>query len=395
VNDASFVRARKIPARFFPQPACMSMIVALPRSAVELTPLELPEFVMSNSMLRVFAAAILFIPLAAAADSIVCVTNVTDFQTALTNAQGSTSATYIEVARGTYAQPTGRGSALTFDSTAANQGQLDITGGYNGDCTAQIQNPALTVLDANGAPGVLSLTSQAGISVRYLTIQGGANATPGGTGGLLAFSTEGPVIIDYNIIRNNYSGTDAGVFAIVDDSNSRTNIRVNGNLITNNLSSNLCAAGGTDNHGGGSTDVINNTIAYNTSQASTLAGGFCTSSYSFVSNNIAWGNSTYDLSIVGMSFNNDCGTMQNESEGCETNGSLNLDPQFSSVSDFHLLPTSPLLGQGTLMPDTYDGSPDYGLPTIDIEGHPRSYNGFVDMGAYERGDEIYGNDFDH
>ena len=40
-------------------------------------------------------------------------------------------------------------------------------------------------------------------------------------------------------------------------------------------------------------------------------------------------------------------------------------------------------------------TPPGGLPTIDIEGHPRSYLGLVDMGAYERGDKLFDNDFDH
>jgi hypothetical protein len=51
------------------------------------------------------------------------------------------------------------------------------------------------------------------------------------------------------------------------------------------------------------------------------------------------------------------------------------------------LPTSPLLGQGTL-------TPAGGLFTIDLEGHPRTFNNTIDMGAYERGDEIYSSDFD-
>jgi len=358
--------------------------MALAESAFD-HPFEPPEFAMSNHVVFFLACNAAAMPLVAAAGT-VCVTNVTDFQTALTNAQGSTAATFIEVARGVYAMPVG--SALTFDSSASTQGQLDVTGGYNSDCSAQIENPALTILDARGSSAVLSLTSQAGISVRYLTIENGTSATPGTSGGLTARSMEGPVIINYNIIRDNYSQTDAGMFAIIDDTSSRNAIRVDGNLITNNLSSNLCAAGGINNRGTGSTDITNNTIAYNTSQANFVAGGFCAISNSGASNNIAWGNSTYDFSVVGTFANNDCGTRQNYPTGCSDNGNLSVDPQFSSSTDFHLLPTSPLLGQGTL-------TPDGGLPSIDIEGHPRSYNNLVDIGAYERGDEIFEDDFDH
>jgi len=39
-------------------------------------------------------------------------------------------------------------------------------------------------------------------------------------------------------------------------------------------------------------------------------------------------------------------------------------------------------------------NPASSLPTIDIEGHARTFNGTVDMGAYERGDEIFSGEFE-
>jgi hypothetical protein len=111
----------------------------------------------------------------------VCVHDAGELQTALTAAQGSTSETFINLAEGTYSPD----ATLTFYSLATNQGQLDVTGGYDSNCTATTQNPALTLLDGGGLVPVLNLESWNGISVRYLTIQNGhAAALSGGRGGL-------------------------------------------------------------------------------------------------------------------------------------------------------------------------------------------------------------------
>src|SRR5690242_6499776 len=92
-------------------------------------------------------AAFFYTVCAATSAHAVCVTDVTGFQAALTAAEGSTTTTIIEVARGTYHLS---GSALTFNSGSFSQGQLDITGGYSPDCSTVIENPALTIIDAGG-----------------------------------------------------------------------------------------------------------------------------------------------------------------------------------------------------------------------------------------------------
>jgi hypothetical protein len=314
-----------------------------------------------------------------------------DFQAQLTAAAASAAAATIKVPRGTYHLG---GNQLGFDATAMNQGQFDIEGGYNSDCSRQIKNPALTIIDGDGMSRVLDLASTGGISVRYLTLQGG-NANY--YAGLYIDSGNGGIIVDYNIIRNNVAIAESGFYAIVSGTTASGNITVDGNLVyANSTTTNIDGGGFVQNSGLGTISITNNTIAGNSSFLTYGAGGLEVSPGSTqanISNNIFWGNTGGDDLVVLIGGGGGASLIQNDYSTLgdtpppPANGNLNIDPNFSGSTDFHLLPTSPLLGAGTL-------TPAGGLPTIDIEGHPRSYNNLVDMGAYERGDEIFGDGFD-
>jgi len=332
------------------------------------------------------------------ASTTVCVHDAGELQTALTAAQGSTSETFINVAQGTYSPA----ATLTFYSLATNQGQLDVTGGYDSSCTATTQNPALTLLDGGGLVPVLNLESWNGISVRYLTVENGhAAAATGGSGGLSVESITGGVIVHYNIIRNNYKGDYfGGIFASIAPDNfsttSTANIDVSGNLIVDNTAGADDAGGIVSNDGTGKLFMNNNTVSGNIVVANGvgLTGGVLASALAgYVSNNILYGDSanTCDLSIVGTTVldsndtQNTCG-----SADASSSGNVNFDPQFVSATDLHVLATSVhTLGQGTLTP-----AGGLALATIDLEGHPRTANGLVDMGAYER-DYIFNDGFDN
>jgi hypothetical protein len=329
----------------------------------------------------------------AKAVNVVCVNadDATDFQNQLNAAQVSGAATTLEVPRGTYHLS---GTPLELSNSAGPQGQLDISGGYNSDCSGHINNPALTIIDAGGLSQAMFLASAGGISVRYLTIQNGSS--PAGTGdqesgGLLVHSVGGGIIVDYNIFRNNLGNDFAALEAYVDAS-ATSALHVDGNLFVTNTASSSWAAAVT-NFGTGNTYITNNTIANNIGTPAGAGGlyvqGSTVASSTFVNNNIAWGNSNSDLYVFHspVLVNNDYASIHGTVDASST-GNVNVDPQFVSASDFHLSPTSPVLGVGTL-------TPAGGLPTIDIEGLPRSYNGFVDMGAYERGDKIFKYGFDN
>lgn len=337
---------------------------------------------MFKRILCVLLLALCLAPLANGA-TIVCVTDAAGLQAALNGAVDRTVTTYVQIARGTYHLA---GNELSFSNTAnANQGQLDLTGGYSSDCSTHINNPALTILDGDGMSLVMSVASGGGISVRYLTFQNGSFYP----GGLHAESTLGGVIVAYNIFRNS---SDAGLWVRVGDGNNASGaLHVVGNLIIGNSS-----GGGNnvkiENFGAGNTYITNNTIADNISTDVHSPGGMDLSGSTFggstnLSNNIAWGNTFHDLTLSSgtpVLVNNDYGSAVGSFSSI---GNVTVNPQFVAAGDYHLAATSPLLGTGTL-------TPVGGLPTIDIEGHPRSYNGFVDIGAYEHGDKIFAYNFD-
>ncbi len=297
----------------------------------------------------------------------------------------------IQIVIGTYSTTDNSNEEFYYNNQTTAR-ILDINGGYNSDCTIITENPALTKLDGGGAKPVFESESASGdVSVRYLTFQNGSAGPSGSGGGVemnLSSSSHGPVIFDQNIVRNNHSGLCAGGFAI-DVSGSGT-LQFENNLIVGN-SAGVCDGAGEIVDDGSGANVINNTFAQNTvTDMPTSAtgglyfyvGGTASPPPDTMSNNIFWANSGYDLETAAVLVNNDY-DLDRRTPDSSSSGNVSVDPQFSSSTDFHLLPTSPLLGMGTL-------TPTGGLPSIDIEGHARkSLDNKVDLGAYERGNEIF------
>jgi hypothetical protein len=238
--------------------------------------------------------------------------------------------------------------------------------------------------------------------VRYLTIQNGAvtNATNNNPGGLYVQGT-GPVVAN-NIIRGNTSQLSySGVVITVNGASDASNIHVDNNLIVGNATwaraSNVGAASVT-HHGTGHIYITNNTISENTGEF--LGGLSITGDLVTLSNNVIYLPAGadeacypglpcdfYDSSTAPvLLMNNDIGSISANIDAMSS-GNVAVNPHFASSNDFHMSPPSPLLGQGLI-------APAGGLPSFDIEGHARSYNGTVDMGAYERGDDIFAAGFD-
>jgi hypothetical protein len=309
-----------------------------------------------------------------------------DFQTQLNNAVTSGAATTLEVPRGTYHLG---GNQLVFTATAVSQGQLDISGGFSSDCSTHIDNPALTIIDGDNLSGVLSIMSTGGVSVRYLTIQNGLKAD---RAGLNVVISGGGLIIDYNIIRNNRATDEtAGLDATITNP-AATDMHIAGNLIAGNSANTNVSGAAIENDGAGDSYITNNTVANNviSGPLANGFGGLVAFGNTFASNNVFWGNTSLDINADGAALvDNDYGTLGGTPSS--NSGSQSVDPQFVGNGNFQLASTSPLLAQGTI-------SPAGGLPTIDILGHDREYDATtatVDMGAYERGDEIFGNSYDN
>jgi len=294
----------------------------------------------------------------------------------------------IRLVRGTYQAL--QTVAFTFSNSGTHK--LDINGGYNSDCSTIIENPELTILDGGGHFPVLQTNSSADVSIRWVTFQNGLSGDNGS--GLLMnlVAPGGAAIIDYNIIRDNVSTFTNGGLGI----SGSGLVYIEDNLIIGNSSTGEISAvsiGLTNS----TVYFINNTIAQNSavgSDSDAFDLGNLISTTFYASNNIIWGNTgTYDSSYYGGSpqfIDNDYASIDPASPALAagSTGNVNVDPQFVGSGSFGLSSTSPLLNIGTLTPP---GS----LPTIDIAGNPRSFNSQVDIGAYERGNEIFKDGFNN
>ena len=323
-----------------------------------------------------------------------CVTNATELRTELEKA-GETGInndadTHINLAVGIYSI-----NNTIFQYGSAKTFTLDITGGYNSDCSHQItQNPIYTVLSGVGSSKlILQSNSMGDVSIRFVTFKGG-NVTSGGSA--LSMNTggsTGQIIIDYDIFTANQGGNvvDIGYSSLV---------QLDGSLFYGN-------SGTTATFAATNTAkfyAINNTFTQNT-VADSADGAYILVAAQFntaaLSNNIFYGNSftnthgstDYNIGLFGQSGStaqlekniaNPVFVANTTLTDSDFAGSPN--PQFASSTDFHLLPTSPGVATGTL-------TPAGGLPVIDIQGNPRTYNGKVDLGAYERGDDIFKDGF--
>jgi hypothetical protein len=234
----------------------------------------------------------------------------------------------------------------------------------------------------------MQVNSPGAKSISYLTVQNGLQS--GSSGGGLQIGGAGAAsttTLTNLILRNNVSdyGVGGAIVSVEGD------VRVQNNLIVNN-SAPATAALYISIGSPGSVYLTNNTIAgnFNTSPGNTIfylnMGSPAASAY--VSNNIFWGNtSVSDFSFFGnvQLDNNDYGVLEGP-PAAGSSGNLSVDPHFAGPGDWHLRSDSPVLMTALV-------NPVGGLPLFDIAGNARSYNASVDMGAYERGDEIFADAF--
>jgi hypothetical protein len=323
----------------------------------------------------------------ASASTTVCVGNESELQQALSAAQSATVDTFIHIATGKYSTTNNGAAAFTYQSTT-NTHQLELSGGYNSDCSTQKQNPYLTVFDGNAVSQLIVINAQGGVSMRWLTFQNGLSPVHIG-------SATGPIVANYNVIRYNTYGS---MLLAVNSSSSSNKIEAWGNLIHDNTCPDSYVPAELQHQGSGDIYFTNNTVANNflDSTASQQVAGIAfapSTGTAYLSNNIFWNNldngaDPLDVLISPgpsvVSFN-DIGTLSADTPPT-LNNNFSTDPQFVSDSNFHLALSSPLLQQGT-------PTPTGGLPTIDLVGRPRTFNGTVDLGAFERNDDIFEDGF--
>lgn len=275
---------------------------------------------------------------------------------------------------------------------------LQVSGGWNADCSAQTPDPTLSVLDGAAAGTVLVIENGGATTVSYLTIRNGRQPAGMYAAGLTLVETTGAPIatVSHNIIENNYATVTIPVFqaqpAGIAVTFSGGAYLIN-NLIAGNTSEGTMAAG--EIYVTGNDCVTNNTVVDNVASNSDDIGGLflhaLDASGAFVVNNIFWGNTRAGLALENDSnllLNNDYGVLGGAgSPAAGSTANLSVGPEFVDRpnGDYHLSGKSPLLGKG-------DANPECGLPSRDLDGHSRTLGGSVDIGAYQESIFISGFD---
>jgi len=313
-----------------------------------------------------------------------CVDTVQALQDALDTAAANGADDTIQIVRGTYAIS---GNHLIFNSAEAHS--INIVGGFAPGCGSRLHNAALTVLDGGDTTQIFNVTTSNDFELHFLTLQHGYIS--GSSGGVMAVFGNGAAssaLLANVIVRD--SGSDYGVGGVI--------FSVAGTVtMQDNLVTGIVSPGGAVYVGGETTVAIhftNNTIVGNTATSPGAAGMIYLGAGANVpmdaSNNILWDNGD----VPSLDFINGAVLLtDNDYEridaafGAGSSGNVSVDPGFAGNGDFHLRSDSTLLGVGTLIPPG-------GLTMYDLEGRDRTWNGTVDLGVYERGDEIFGDGYD-
>lgn len=239
-------------------------------------------------------------------------------------------------------------------------------------------------ISGSGRLGILSEGAHMTITnnhVHDLTVSGGCNGSGGGA--IDTPNATGDVLISDNIVRNiGYSlmGTCNTVQGIY--------IASPANVVINNIVSGVAAIGIQQWHGATSSAIINNTVFHNKEgiligdgDGGALPNG---SENNYVANNIVYDNGAYGIIEYGKVGANNryvnnlaykSGTNVKMISG-SVSGTISQDPLFvkyeqDGTGDYHLQPSSPAIGKGTLN----------SAPPTDFDGNSRGSS--IDIGAYE------------
>ncbi|MFL5813149.1 MAG: choice-of-anchor D domain-containing protein [Bdellovibrionia bacterium] len=274
---------------------------------------------------------------------------------------------------------------IRFVSDPKNRAKIVLSGtGFAWDNKGNYVDIDGFEISGSGRGGILSEAAHVSITNNYihdLTVSGGCNGNGGA--GIDTYTSVGDVVITNNIVRNiGYPSASPcnGIQGIY--------IASVGNIVMNNVVSNIAAVGIHQWHGATASAIINNTVFNNkegiligNGDGGALPNG---SENNYVANNIVYDNRAYGIIEYGkVGANNryinnlvyDSGTNVKMISG-SISGTISQDPMFvkyeaDGTGDYHLQPSSPAIGKGTLT----------SAPLTDFDGKPRGSS--IDIGAYE------------
>ena len=320
---------------------------------------------------------------ASAFGATVCVDTVQGLQDALDTTAANGADDTIQVVRGTYLVT---GNHLIFNSSEAHS--VNIVGGFAPGCGSRLHDATLTVLDGGNTTQIFNVTTSNDFELHFLTLQHGfISGSSGGTMAVFGNGAASQALLANVIVRDGSSdyGVGALIFSVAGT------VTLQDNLVTGIVSPSGAVYVG--NETTVAVHLTNNTVTGNTATGSGVSMVYVGAGSNVpmdASNNIFWDNGgVADLAFISGAMlltDNDYERID-VALGTGSSGNLSVDPGFASSTDFHLRPTSPLLGIGTMIPPG-------GLTAYDLEGNPRTWNNTVDLGVYERGDEIFADGLD-
>lgn len=310
-----------------------------------------------------------------------CVGSAAELQSALQSAANNAdNADLIKLRPGTYLAPAGGfGRNQVFDGSDS----ITLEGGWINlfnNCDFASPNSTGTIIDGqNTQPGLIINrgVGTGSTTVRRLTIkrgfQGGNTVETNRGGGIAVFTvvgSDGSTTLENLVLSDNNASFLAGGAYV-----GGKPVIVRNNLFVGNGASSDAALSTISN---GSVVYVNsNTFTQNVNPSpSGYALGFNGDSAVYLSNNILWNNSSRDVFATNRTLISNIVQTLEGTLSANSNGNTNVDPRFSSASDFRLQPSSPAINEGA-------NAPFGGLADRDLLGAVRIIGPAVDRGAYE------------
>lgn len=348
------------------------------------------------TVVTTFAALLVTLVVAGEASAAVhCVNTTAALRNTLVAVRGDGVSDEIRIVAGDYSNDAPVG-APAYSGGIAGAENLEISGGWNTGCTAQVTGAESTVLRGAFNVPVMSLNASGGagglLILRRLTIAGGEAQIFGGL--QVNLGTEPvSVLLDGLILRNNGSGVSAAAL-LVESNNAQSAVRARNLLIHGNYTVGANSTGVAVLAATGSLWVSNLTVVGNrgagpvTGNSGLVLRCIGATCQGGLSNTVVHGN-TFGSAQVERRIESD-GSFQlrnnitsgqmvlsGNTAGVVASQDLTLaDPRFVSPTSFLAMPGSPLINAGINLPPG-------GVSPVDVSGMPRVIAGTIDIGAYE------------